>query len=1471
LTNYQQAVDRTFPVTVTNGQIAIQIITTQVSAIINAIEITQQQGTIGVSVSPPSAALSAGQSQPFSATVTGTSNTAVNWSILPAGLGGITSAGVYTAPASIANPQTVAITAASAVDLTKSATATVTLLPPVSVNVTVNPSGVVLYNGQTQQFTATVAGPANTAVTWSLGSGAVGTIGASGLYTAPALLTSPQADYITATSAADGVTSSTVVASLVPSGQITAIAPNTTRAGNVVTVSITGQNTNFTQGVTQAKFGAGITVGGASNTADGQFGPIVVTSATTATATIAVNRSAALGARDVILNTNGAQPVLTGGFTVTQPLPQVTITSPQNSIFTNVSPITVAGTSSDPAATVTVNGIQYPGSGGAFQLPVPLVEGPNTITAIATTASGLTGTASIQVTLDTTPPHVAITSPTQGYVTSAASLTVSGTVNDLVVGTVNDQQATVTVNGTAAQVANRSFSAANIALGMGLNTIQVVGLDRSGNSATATVTVQRIAPILPEVRVVSGDGQSAAISTTLAQPLVATLVNAIGIPQPNRPVVFKVMQNNGSLDGGAATVSSYQTGGNTVSVVVNTNAQGQASVQWKLGSRSGAGMNRVEASAGGFSGPAAFTATGVPATAAQIVVDSGGLQTGAVSTQLPKPFVVVVTDSGHNRLAGAPVTFTVTQGGGNIGTLTSVTQNTDSDGRALAALTLGPIAGIANNLVEATFVGNTGSPARFAATSLQSGDPTQTTISGVVLDNSNNPIQGVTIRLYKPYQGQANNVPVQVGNAVATDAQGQFSLQSVPVGQFKLFVDGGTAQRAGPWPTLEYDIWTVAGQNHTIGMPIYLPILDSVNKLCLTTDISGGTLTLPQVPGFALTVAPGSATFPGGARTGCITVTPVHMDKVPMVPGFGQQPRFVVTIQPSGTTFNPPASMTLPNVDGLKPHEVTEMYSFDHDLNTFVAIGTATTSDDGSTISGDKGVGVLKAGWHCGGNPNPTGDGQNVGVTISPNPVVLPLGASPTTLTARGAPPGGTFTWSIDSASIATLQSLGTTATVTGRAKGTTNALVAYQAGETARAQAEVIVPLVTVFSVGWTGTKAWDGFKRTSNNWSDDQLTDDGTVAVTSERLWVDEGPTSLLPLQHDPIAMGMGSKPIIKTFELHTDPPVTADAVVKISSAAAGPTQWTFPETTVHFVNGVAISTDALYSSSTLPNFMTSLDIPLIWQVSFDGGSNFTPITGLSGSPVVQRVFVILATPRAFPGGLGLAAHSVTAARIQFVLNRIASASPTDSVSLTKVVGNTVIGSFLQGAQGLSVFQNDPWVALNMPAPVQLDCFSLSAITLVQILQVGANAQVAFAYAVPKYNYPLASPPVYNTNLDATQVHTAMFPGVPNAELHFYNALGTIFNRFEAFIALFNDSGDFLEADTLFPLQRSIPLSGFAGVQAMSALPRAAFNVIYVTLQAERSPDHPFGGQLRWVYDTGNSVFTEVAPSPGAVEFPQ
>jgi hypothetical protein len=99
----------------------------------------------------------------------------------------------------------------------------------------------------------------------------------------------------------------------------------------------------------------------------------------------------------------------------------------------------------------------------------------------------------------------------------------------------------------------------------------------------------------------------------------------------------------------------------------------------------------------------------------------------------------------------------------------------------------------------------------------------------------------------------------------------------------------------------------------------------------------------------------------------------VHSDKVPMVPNFGQQPRLIVTIQPAGAQFNPPATLSMPNVEGFAAGKVAELYSFDHDLGHFVSIGPGTVSDDGTVITSNTGVGIVKAGWHCCGFPEGTG------------------------------------------------------------------------------------------------------------------------------------------------------------------------------------------------------------------------------------------------------------------------------------------------------------------------------------------------------------------------------------------------------------------------------------------------------------------------------------------------------------------
>jgi len=166
---------------------------------------------VSVTVSPASANVATGAQRQFTATVTGTTNQTVMWSLSGPGCAGtacgtITGGGLFTAPASIPDPATVAVTATSQADPSKSGTGIVTVVPLVTVSV--SPATAQVIEGVQQQFTATVSGTSNTAVTWSLAGAdctgsACGTITGAGLYTAPNAVPKPPTIIVTATSLAD--------------------------------------------------------------------------------------------------------------------------------------------------------------------------------------------------------------------------------------------------------------------------------------------------------------------------------------------------------------------------------------------------------------------------------------------------------------------------------------------------------------------------------------------------------------------------------------------------------------------------------------------------------------------------------------------------------------------------------------------------------------------------------------------------------------------------------------------------------------------------------------------------------------------------------------------------------------------------------------------------------------------------------------------------------------------------------------------------------------------------------------------------------------------------------------------------------------------------------------------------------------------------------------------------------------------
>jgi hypothetical protein len=143
---------------------------------------------VSIALGQSSASVAAGATLQFTATVTGTTNTAVTWSVDTV-IGGnstagtITTSGLYTAP-SQAGTHTVSAT--SVADTTKSASVTVT----VTTGGSVSPTSSNVMEGATQQFSATFPGTANPTITWSVdniagGNSSVGTISAAGVYTAP--------------------------------------------------------------------------------------------------------------------------------------------------------------------------------------------------------------------------------------------------------------------------------------------------------------------------------------------------------------------------------------------------------------------------------------------------------------------------------------------------------------------------------------------------------------------------------------------------------------------------------------------------------------------------------------------------------------------------------------------------------------------------------------------------------------------------------------------------------------------------------------------------------------------------------------------------------------------------------------------------------------------------------------------------------------------------------------------------------------------------------------------------------------------------------------------------------------------------------------------------------------------------------------------------------------------------------------
>jgi len=220
---------------------------------------------VTVSISPPSAQISAGASVQFTATVQNASNPAVNWQVngIPGGnssVGTIAPSGAatasYTAPANVTGPVTVSIAAVLQADGTTAGLASVMINPLPAAKITVSPANPSVTAGGSLQFNATVQnGPP--AVIWEVnnipgGSATSGTITSSppgslvALYNAPAQIPTPPVVTITALLFSDSSVSGSTNATIVPPIPSVNISPSTANvpSGQTLQFTATVKNSN---------------------------------------------------------------------------------------------------------------------------------------------------------------------------------------------------------------------------------------------------------------------------------------------------------------------------------------------------------------------------------------------------------------------------------------------------------------------------------------------------------------------------------------------------------------------------------------------------------------------------------------------------------------------------------------------------------------------------------------------------------------------------------------------------------------------------------------------------------------------------------------------------------------------------------------------------------------------------------------------------------------------------------------------------------------------------------------------------------------------------------------------------------------------------------------------------------------------------------------------------------------------------
>ena len=409
-------------------------------------------------------------------------------------------------------------------------------------------------------------------------------------------------------------------------------------------------------------------------------------------------------------------------------------------------------------------------------------------------------------------------------------------------------------------------------------TISAPGVGYSLGASSGTLTGATSAAfnvsggVAASISVASGGGQSGAINSALAQPVVIQVVDAGSNPVAGTTVNFAVVTGGGSVSPTSGV----------------SNALGQVQTTWTLGAT--VGPQSISATSGTLTNsPLTINATGTTSAATQLkfTVQPGNTVAGASVS----PAIVVQARDATNALAPSfvgNVTLTIatnpgasTLGGtvtvaavGGIATFNNITLNHSGVG-----YTLNAASGVLTSDVSTTFnitagaaanIAITGGQAQSGASSSVLASPLQVTVT----DANANPVAGTNVNWAIVTGGGSVSPGVSATNAagVATTVwtlgagvggQSVSATSGTLTGSPLTFTANATSASASrTWTGATSNVWTLASNWAPAIAPspsdsIFIPVVSTFPVITVSTSVGGLTIA----SGATLTLSGGSVTL----------------------------------------------------------------------------------------------------------------------------------------------------------------------------------------------------------------------------------------------------------------------------------------------------------------------------------------------------------------------------------------------------------------------------------------------------------------------------------------------------------------------------------------------------------------------------------------------------------------------------------